>query len=164
MRTTAKRLASITAACMICSAPVVVAAASADAASPAKRTGGTSFAAATAVGGVQITISNDHHQVRHALFAYKSNCSDGDTFYDYDVFTAIPIGANRKFSFSYESPPQPSSTTPGATFSYTVSINGQLNKAGTKIVGNARSTSGLVNPAGGSYTCDTGSIKYIAKD
>jgi len=125
---------------------------------------GTSFAAETAKGGVQVTISKDGRQVRHVLFAYQSKCSDGTSFYDFDAYVKIPISAARKFSSSFDDPPEPLASQPGATISYKQSISGTLNKAGTRIVGTARSSFAVVNPAGGSYTCDTGTISFTARD
>ena len=164
MRMRIKAIAGLAAACMICAAFAAVAWATTGAATSSTRSAGTGFVASTKNGGVSIVVSRDHHQVRRAVFAYKSSCSDGDSFYDYDYFDAIPIGADRKFSYHYESAPQPSTQTPGATYTYSVSIAGMLNKAGTRIVGTARAASGLVNPAGGSYTCDTGTISFKASD
>ena len=120
--------------------------------------------ASTSIGGVQIALSADRRQVRRALFAFESKCSDGESFYDYDLYAAIPIGANRKFSWKYDSGPQASTTTPGATYSYKESFSGTINKAGTKIVGTVRSTFAFSDPAGTSYTCDTGAINYRADD
>ena len=166
MRTRARTIRGITTACAICAVTAAVALAGAEAwATPAtKSRGGTSFVAATAAGGVDIVLSRDGRQIRTALFAYKQSCSDGDTTYDYSLYEGIPVGANRKFSYHYESAPQASKTIPGATFSYTEAFSGSLNKAGTKIVGTGRATVAFTNPAGGSYTCDTGVVKFKAVD
>ncbi|MEA2217934.1 MAG: hypothetical protein QOJ35_560 [Solirubrobacteraceae bacterium] len=166
MRTTITTAAGLAAAITACAAGALVGggALAAAAASKTPPPGGTSFVAATPDGGVQLVLSRDRHQVRHALFAYRQACSDGDVTYDYDSYVAIPIGANRKFSYRYESAPRPSTTTPGATVSYTESINGTLSKSGTRIVGTARSTFALANPAGASYSCDTGTVTFKAAD
>jgi hypothetical protein len=136
----------------------------ASAAKSAPARAGTSYVATTPVGGVQIALSADRRLVRRALFAYESKCNDGDSFYDYDLYAAIPVGANRKFSWSYDSGPQASTTTPGATFSYKESFTGTINKAGTRIVGTVRSTFAYADPAGKSYTCDTGTVAFKAAD
>ena len=162
-----KSIARAGAACLVCGLPVAVALAGAgtSAAATAKsRPAGTSYVATTTDGGVNIVLSRDRRQVRRALFAYKQKCNDGDTVYDYDVYRAIPVGANRKFSYSYDTGPQASTTTPGATFSYTGSFDGTVNKAGTKIVGTARATFTYANPAGGSYSCDSGTVQFKAAD
>ena len=168
MQTTVRRsIARAGAACLVCGVPVAIALAGAgtSAAATAKsRPAGTSFVAATADGGVNIVLSRDGRQVRTALFAYKQKCNDGDTIYDYDLYRAIPVGANRKFSYSFDSGPQASTSTPGATFSYAGSFKGTVNKAGTKIVGTAKSTFTFANPAGASYTCDSGTIQFKAAD
>jgi len=165
MHTNFKRLAGTTAACVICAgAPAVVGVASADAAALKTAPSGTSLVATTPTGGVNITLSRDGRQVRTALFAYKQSCNDGDVVFDYDRYAAIPIGANRKFSFQYQSQPQPSPTTPGATFSYTMSFTGMVNKARTRIIGTARSTFAFMNPAGASFSCDTGTVAFKATD
>lgn len=162
MRITGKTIAAVTAACTIAAAAVTVAG-TASAASTAKRTG-TSYVASTAQGGVQIVLSRDGRHVRSALFAYEQKCTDGDTTYDYDLYRAIPVAANRKFSYSLDSGPQASTATPGATFSITQSFKGTVNKAGTKIVGTAKSTFTFADPAGASYTCDTGTVQFKAAD
>lgn len=168
MRTTVKRIAGVTAACVVCATPAAFAVASADAASATRtkppRPAGTSYVAPTANGAVSLVTSSDLHQVRSALFAYKMTCSDGSTQYDYDAYDAIPIGANRQFNYQYDSGPQANPKTPGAMFAYTESFSGMLNKAGTKIIGTARSTLAFTDPAGATVTCDTGAVKFIAKD
>ncbi len=126
--------------------------------------GGVAFAATTAIGGVSIVLSADRKRIRTALFAYEQTCTDGDTYFDYDRLAAIPIAANRTFSYRWSTPPRADPETPGATYSYAGTLSGVVNKAGTKIVGSARSTHASTNPAGGSYTCDTGAIKFIARD
>lgn len=165
MRTTFKRLAGVTATCVLCAgAPTVVGLASADAAPLTPSPSGTSFVAATPTGGVSITMSRDRRQIKSAMFAYKSSCNDGDTTYDYDRYEAIPVGANRKFSYQFKSGPQPVASTPGATYSYTMSFTGLVNKAGTRIIGTARSTFAVMNPAGASFACDTGTVAFKATD
>ena len=166
MHTKIKSMTGLTAACLACAAPAAFALAnSASAASPsAKPPAGTSYAATTQFGGLQIVVSRDRRQVRTALFAYKQPCSDGDVLYDYDQFAAIPISANRTFKFSRDSGPIADAMTPGATYRYTQAFNGTVNKAGTKIVGTAKSTYAYTNPAGLSYTCDTGTVAFKAAD
>jgi hypothetical protein len=160
MRASAKALAGLTAACMICGTPAAL-----GAAKKPKRPAGTSYVATTAAGGLQIVVSRDARQVRTALFAYRAPCTDGDIDFDYDLFEKLPINAQRKFNYTYSSGTQASTTVPGATFSYTQAFSGTLNKLGTKIVGTARSTYSFANPATGvSYTCDTGNIAYKADD
>jgi len=135
------------------------------AASPAaKPPAGTSYAAITPFGGVQIVVSRDRRQVRSALVAYKQPCNDGDVLYSYDTFEAIPISANRTFKSSRDSGPIADPKTPGATYRYTQALNGSVNKAGTKIVGTAKSTYAYTNPAGLSYSCDTGTVAFKATD
>jgi hypothetical protein len=165
MRTNIRTIAGITAACIAGgAASVALASGTASAAKSAPARAGTSYVATTPVGGVQIVLSADRRQVRRALFAFESECSDGDSFYNYDVYAAIPISANRKFSWTYDSGPQASTTTPGATFSYKESFTGTINKARTKIVGSVRSSFAFADPAGKSYTCDTGTINFKADD
>jgi hypothetical protein len=74
------------------------------------------------------------------------------------------LGTNRSFRYSYESGPQPSTTVPGTTYSYTESFSGRMNKARTKIVGTARSTLSGTSAEGVAYTCDTGAVKFTAVD
>lgn len=167
MQTAVKRIAGLTAACMACAAPAAVAlTSSASAASSAPtRSAGTSFAASTAIGGVQLVLSRDNRSVRRALFAYETKCTDGDEFFDYDLFRdPIRIAADRTFKYRYDSPPEPSTLVPGTTYSWAHSISGTLNKARTKIVGTARSTLSGTTPAGAAYTCDTGLIRFTASD
>ena len=167
MLTTKKRLAGLAATCMICAAPAAVAVTNPASAATAKAPtrSGTSFVASTAIGGVQISVARDNRSVRKVLFAYEMKCSDGDKFYDYDLyFDPMRIGADRSFKYSYESGPQPSTAVPGTTYTYTESFSGKLNKARTKIVGTVRSSVAFADPAGKSYTCDTGAIKFKADD
>jgi hypothetical protein len=167
MPTSPKRLASLAATCMICAAPAAVALTNTAAAATAKqptRSAGTSFVASTAIGGVQISVSRDNRSVRKALFAYEMKCSDGEKFYDYDLFDPIRIGADRSFKYHYDSPAEPSTAVPGTTYTYSQSISGTMNKARTKIVGTARSTMTGTTAAGVAYTCDTGPIKFTAYD
>jgi hypothetical protein len=160
MRTTLKGIAGLTAACMVCGAPAALAATK-----KPKRPAGTSYVATTAAGGVQIVVSANQRQVKQALFAYKAACTDGDTDFDYDQYVKLPINAQRKFSYSYTSGTQASTTVPGATFSYTQAFSGTMNKLGTKIVGTARATYTFANPATGvSYSCDTGAVPFNAVD
>lgn len=160
-----KSIARLTAACLALSAPAAAVAVSADAAPVAKKAApGTSFGATTADGGVQLVLTKDRRQVRSTLFAYKYTCTDGDSGFDYDGFKAIRIAADRSFKASYDSGPRPDPGTPGATLTYRSSISGKLNKLGTKIVGTARTTFSYASPAGTSYTCDTGSVAFVAAD
>ena len=163
MRRQARTIAGLATVSAICGA-VAFAGGTGVAAAKPQAARGTSFAAETAKGGVLVTISKDGRQVRHALFANQFKCSDGTSFYDFDAYTKIPISAARKFSSSFEDPPEPIASQPGATISYKQSISGTLNKARTRIVGTARSSYAVVNPAGTSYTCDTGTINFIARD
>jgi hypothetical protein len=158
MRTTVRALAGLTAACMICGTPALAAS------KTPKRPAGTNYVASTQDGGLQLTMSRDGRRLSSSLFAYKAACTDGDTDYDYDTYPVIAI-AQRKFSFSFTSGTQASTTTPGATFSFTQSLKGTVNRLGTKIVGTARATYTFANPATGvSYTCDTGSVAFKAND
>jgi hypothetical protein len=131
---------------------------------PQTRPAGTAYVASSGNGGVQIVLSTDGRQVRTALFAYKLQCSDGSISYDYDVFEKLPVSATRKFSYSYDSGPKADPALPGATFAYTQSISGTLNKAGTKIVGTARAALSYTDAAGAVTTCDTGTIAFKAAD
>jgi hypothetical protein len=159
MRTTAKALAALTAACMICGSPAALAATK-----KPKRPAGNNYVASTDAGGLQLTMSRDGRQLSSGLFAYRAACTDGDTDYDFDTYPVIRI-AQRKFSYSFESGTQASTTTPGATFSFTQSLKGTVNKLGTKISGTARATYSFANPATGvSYTCDTGNVAFKAND
>ena len=169
MLTTKKRLAGLAATCMICAAPAAVAvtntASAASAPKQPARSAGTSFVASTAIGGVQIVVARDNRSVRKALFAYEMKCSDGDKFYDYDLyFDPMRIGADRSFQYSYDSGPQSSTTVPGTTYSRTESFSGKMNKARTKIVGTARSTLSGTSAEGVAFTCDTGAIRFTAVD
>jgi hypothetical protein len=167
MRTKNKTVAGLTAAMAVCGALAIVptsAGAAAVAKSRPAPAGGVAFVAETAAGGLNIVLSADRRRVRTALFSYEQTCSDGDTTYDYDRFVAIPIAANRTFNYHYESGPQAMPATPGASFSYTNTLSGVVNKAGTRIIGSARSTFALSNPAGASFTCDTGAVKFVAKN
>ena len=157
MHATVKAIAGLVAACTICAAPAALGA-------TAKRPPGTNYVADTGNGAVSLLLSADHHQVRTAVFAYRQPCSDGDVLYDFDRYRAVPIGANRKFSSSFDTGPQADPTTPGATFAYSGTIDGMVNKAKTKIVGTARAKFAYTNPAGASYTCDSGPVKFQAKD
>ncbi len=159
-RKTIKTLAALTAACIAPTAFALTSAGAAIKSQPA----GTAFAADTADGGVHLVLSNDRRQVRTALFAYKQKCSDADTFYDFDGYQDIPISASRKFSYQYNSGPQASTATPGVTVTLTHSFSGLLNKAATRIVGTARTTLAIKTPDGNTVTCDTGAVKFIAKD
>jgi hypothetical protein len=168
MRTTVTAIAVAIAACMawLGGAAFMGAAADASASATAKksRPAGTAYVASTPAGAVHLVLSSDRRQVRSALFAYKQACSDGSTNYDYDLYQAIPISANRKFEYRYDSGAQPSATTPGATFAYTETIAGTLNKAGTKIVGTAKSTFSYTDPAGVTTSCDSGTVAFKAVD
>jgi hypothetical protein len=145
---------------MICGTPAAL-----GAAKKPKRPAGTSYVATTAAGGLQIVVSRDARQVRTALFAYKAACTDGGTEYDYDLYEKLPISAQRKFSYTYSSGTQASTTTPGATYSYTQALSGTVNALGTKIIGTARATFSFANPATGvSYSCDTGNVAFKAND
>jgi hypothetical protein len=160
MRTTAKALAALTAACMICGTPAALAATK-----KPKRPAGSNYVATTDAGGLQLRVSPDSRLLISSLFAYKAACTDGDTDFGYDTYPVIPINAQRKFNYKFTSGPQASTTTPGATFSFTQSLNGTVNKLGTKIVGTARATYSFANPATGvSYTCDTGNVAFKAND
>ena len=166
MHTHVKRIAGLAAASIACAAPVALANTASAATSAAKpaRSAGTGFVASTAIGGVQLTLSRDNRTLRKALVAYEMKCTDGESFYDYDLYSEVPIKADRSFKFRFDSRPEPSQVVPGTTFTYSYSLNGVLNKSRTKIVGTARSTLSGTNASGVAYTCDTGPITFTAYD
>lgn len=142
MHRTVEVIASIGAAGVVATVPAaeaISAGGRATASASAKgRQAGTSYFGASADGGMTIVVSRDRRQVRTALFAYKTRCTDGATTYDYDVAGGIPIGANRRFTASYDSGPLTDPQSPDITVQTTRSLRGVINKRGSEIVGTAR--------------------------
>ncbi len=127
--------------------------------------GGTSLVAETAGGHVGFVLSRDGRQVRRAFLAYRVSCSDGTGFTDFEAFRAIPISAAGAFRSAYDSGPRSSTEAPGVTFRFTGVVEGKLNKARTRIVGTARFTFATTSTdAAMTGTCDTGTIRFTARD
>ncbi|MGH2943613.1 MAG: hypothetical protein ACRDLN_12655 [Solirubrobacteraceae bacterium] len=126
---------------------------------------GNSYVAEVSGGHVALVLSRDARQVTRAFVAYTYKCNDGTSFTDFEPFKAVPMLANRTFKSSYDSGPLSSPLLPGATVQYTGSIDGKRNKLGTSVRGTARFTFVTTLPETGQViTCDTGTIRYTAKD
>lgn len=125
---------------------------------------GTTFVGETTRGHVALIASRDGRQLTRAFVGYTFKCSDGSSATDFDGFRAIPITAARTFTSSFDTGVVPGGET-GTTIRYTGHIDGRINKARTRIVGTARFTFVSVNAAAGTTeTCDTGTIRFTAKD
>ncbi|MCA1696249.1 MAG: hypothetical protein LC749_16875 [Actinobacteria bacterium] len=124
----------------------------------------TGFVGETAGGFIALTVSRDGRELTHAGVAYTQKCSDGDTITDWDTNKSILITAARTFSLSFDTGPLPSTVTPGTTFDFAGKITGKLNKAHTSITGTIRYVLSGTRPDGKTYTCDTGTFRYTAKD
>lgn len=126
---------------------------------------GTSLVAETSGGHVGFVLSRDGRQIRRAFLAYRVSCSDGTGFTDFEAFRAIPVSATGRFRSSYDSGPRPSAEIPGATVRFTGIVEGRLNPARDRVVGTARFTFAGTSPdAAMNGTCDTGTIRFTAKD
>lgn len=125
---------------------------------------GSSYVGEAGGGHVALVLSRDGRQVTRAFVGYWYKCSDGTGFSDIDVFRAIPMSANRAFRSTYDTGPQADPRTPGGRIQFTGLFAGKKNKRGTKVIGTARFTVEITRASGEVEKCDTGTIRYTAKD
>lgn len=111
---------------------------------------------------VSIVFSRDGRQVKRAFVGYKFKCSDGNGMTDWDYFESLPVSARGKFKSSFDSGDQPSRVEAGTITRYAGSIKGARTR--TAVVGTARFTLTLTRAGQQPVTCDTGAIKYTARD
>jgi hypothetical protein len=110
---------------------------------------------------VMVQLSRDGRQVSYALAAWSTACTDGP-YSDTEAFAEIPISASGKFARSYDTGEFQDGSV---TFHQAASIDGKLNKRHTKIVGKVRVMFSVKDPANNvDYTCDTGTVSYVALD
>ncbi len=155
MRPIIRSRASLAAlAALLCSAPVLPAAAEGQ---PADKRG-TVFGAYAPRSSVVIELSRDGRQVQHAVHAWRATCDDGTPFLWHDEYQAIPISAAGSFRSSFDS-----GQSPDGRVSY--SIAGKVNKSRTKITGVVKGSVNLRDPvAGTTMTCETSSLSFVARD
>jgi hypothetical protein len=129
------------------------------------QSGGISYVAETKGGHVALMLSRDGRQVTRAFAAFTYSCSDGTTFTDFDGFKRVPLRANGTFSSEFDTGAFPSELLPGVTVQFAGTIDGRRNKTRTKIAGTVRFTIvTTVVATKAIVTCDTGTIRYTAKD
>lgn len=126
---------------------------------------GLGYVAQTKGGHIALSMSADARQVRRAHVAYTYTCDDGTGFTDFEAFRAIPLSRTGAFSSAYDSGAFPTPLLAGVTSRVTGSIDGRRNRLRTKVTGTARFTVVTTIVATGKFiTCDTGQIRYTAKD
>jgi hypothetical protein len=108
---------------------------------------------------VMVQLSRDGRQVTYAVAAWTATCNDV-RFTDSEEFEKLPMSAAGKFSESYDTGDYQEGS---ATLHFAASIKGTLNKRRSKITGTVRVMSSVRDLANGvDFTCDTGTVKYVA--
>jgi hypothetical protein len=110
---------------------------------------------------IMVQVSRDGRQVSYAIAAWSTTCTDGP-YGDTEEFAQIPISATGKFGVSYDSGDYQQGS---ATLHNAVLLDGKLNKRHSKITGKVRVMFSVKDPANNvDYTCDTGTVAYVALD
>jgi hypothetical protein len=108
---------------------------------------------------VMVQLSRDGRQVSYAVAAWRATCG-GAPYSDTEEFEQIPVSRSGKFANSYDTGDFQDGT---ATVHAAASITGKLNKHRSKITGSVRVMVSVKDPSEGlDFTCDTGTITYVA--
>jgi membrane peptidoglycan carboxypeptidase len=105
----------------------------------------------------------DRRVLTRGLTTLRLSCTSGGRFYLPDSFVNVTVSSQRRFKEQFTTPPQ--TVDPTTSVSVADSIDGRVNRAGTKVSGTWQMTWTETDPTTNAVkdTCTTGAITFSAR-